>query len=256
MQANKSIIHDEQFFRFIMKTRPHPLFTLYQWIIAFPVLLVVTIITALLTILLSPVLPKSQLSYYPARYWAKIICFMSFVKVNIKGLEKLNPNHSYVIVLNHQSIFDVFVIYGWLPMIFKWMMKAEIQKIPFVGKACNAAGHIFIDRKNPVSAKRSLKKAEKQLQNGVSVVIFPEGTRTKTGVMGKFKKGAFLIATDLKLPVLPITLRGSYERITRNTFLITPGTIEMIVHDPISVSANTEMNELMKNSFNTIQNSL
>ena len=141
-------------------------------------------------------------------------------------------------------------------MIFKWMMKAEIQKIPFVGKACNAAGHIFIDRKIPVSAKRSLKKAEKQLQNGVSVVIFPEGTRTKTGVMGKFKKGAFLIATDLKLPVLPITLRGSYERITRNTFLITPGTIEMIVHDPISVSANTEMNELMKNSFNTIQNSL
>lgn len=239
-----------------MKNRPHPLFTIYQLLIALPVMLVATIITALLTIILSPVLPNSQFSHYPARYWAKFICMLSFVKVKINGLEKLNPNHSYVIVLNHQSIFDVFVIYGWLPMIFKWMIKAEIRKIPFVGQACSSAGHIFIDRKNPLSAKRSLKTAKNQLRNGVSVVIFPEGTRTKTGAMGKFKKGAFMIATDLQLPVVPITLRGSYDRMKRNSFIITPGTIEMIIHSPVEVTPATGLHDLITHTHNIIQASL
>jgi len=97
----------------------------------------------------------------------------TFVKVKITGLEKLNPRQSYVIVCNHQSIYDIFVVYGWLPMIFKWMMKEEVRRIPFVGIACEAAGHIFINRSNPVAAKHSLEKAESQLKNGVSVVIFP-----------------------------------------------------------------------------------
>lgn len=239
-----------------MKPRPHLFFTVYQWLIAFPLMLVATIITALLTIFLSPLFPNVQFSYYPARYWAKFICLISFVKVKINGLDKLNPKDSYVIVMNHQSIFDIFVIYGWLPMIFKWMMKAEIRKIPFIGQACNAAGHIFIDRKNPLSAKNSLSKAAKQLQNGVSVVIFPEGTRTKTGAMGTFKKGAFLLAKELALPVLPITLNGSFERITRKTFLITPGTIDVTIHNPVSVTSETDINILLKETYQTIQNSL
>jgi 1-acyl-sn-glycerol-3-phosphate acyltransferase len=140
------------------------------------------------------------------------------------------------VAANHQSIFDIFAIYGWLPNIFKWIMKAELRKIPLVGKACETAGHIFIDRTNPVSAKISLEKAENQLKNGVSVVIFPEGTRTKTGNPGVFKKGAFRIATDLRLPILPVTIRGSFERVIPGSFNFTPGTIEMIFHEPVDVN--------------------
>jgi 1-acyl-sn-glycerol-3-phosphate acyltransferase len=218
-----------------MKPEKHILFFLYQWIIAFPVLLILTILVAIATIILSPLLPNSQFSYYPARFWGKTICALTFVKVKVTGLENIDPRQSYIFASNHQSMFDVFVVYGWIPSIFKWIMKMELKKIPFVGQACAAAGHIFIDRSNLMAAKHSLEKAEKQLRNGVSVVVFPEGTRTRTGEMGTFKRGAFRIAADLSLPIVPITLRGSFERLHRNSANVNPGTIEMIIHKPIDI---------------------
>jgi 1-acyl-sn-glycerol-3-phosphate acyltransferase len=218
-----------------MKQIKHLFFSFYQWLIAFPVLLVITVLVAISTTILSPLLPNSRLSYHPARFWGRAICKLCFVHVEVTGLENLNPTQSYVVVCNHQSMFDIFAVYGWFPFIFKWMMKAELRKIPLVGKACEAAGHIFINRSNPIEAKHSLEKAEAQLQNGVSVVVFPEGTRTYTGEMGQFKRGAFRIATDLSLPIVPVTLRGSFERMHRNSCIVHPGTIEMQIHEPIDV---------------------
>jgi 1-acyl-sn-glycerol-3-phosphate acyltransferase len=234
------------------------LFSFYQWLIAIPILVIITILVALSTIILSPLLPNSRISYYPAQMWARWCCRFCFVKVRVVGMENLQPNQSYVFALNHQSIFDIFVVYGWLPFIFKWMMKAELRNIPFIGKACEAAGHIFIDRTHPIAAKKSLEKAEYQLKNGVSVVVFPEGTRTYTGEMGKFKRGAFRIATDLSLPVVPITLRGSYERLKRNSVNINPGIIEMYIHRPIEVAPFLPNNtaELIQETFNIIESKL
>ena len=103
----------------------------------------------------------------------RLFCWIMFVRVKIEGLENLNRKQSYVVACNHQSMYDIFVIYGWLPMFFKWIMKAELRKIPLVGKACESAGHIFINRSSAMAAKHSLEKAEAQLQNGVSVVVFP-----------------------------------------------------------------------------------
>jgi 1-acyl-sn-glycerol-3-phosphate acyltransferase len=241
-----------------MKTKPHPLFVLYQWLVAFPVLLVLTILTAVFTIILSPVFPNAQFSYFPARWWGRFFCYLLFIKVKITGIEKLDPKKSYVIAANHQSIYDIFVVYGWLPMIFKWVMKAELRRIPLVGKACESAGHIFINRKNPVAAKKSLDRAEAQLRNGVSVVVFPEGTRTYTGQMGKFKKGAFRMAADLQLPIVPVTLRGCFERLPRNGFVVMPGLIEMIIHEPVEVKGyeNEKQPELMQTLHDIIESAL
>lgn len=241
-----------------MKKKVNPLFAVYQWLIAMPILIVLTIITALSTILLSPLLPNSQISYFPARWWGRLFCYLMFVRVKVNGLDKLHPRQSYVIACNHQSMYDIFVVYGWLPMFFKWMMKAELRKIPLVGKACESAGHIFINRSNPIAAKHSLDKAEAQLQNGVSVVIFPEGTRSYDGRMGTFKRGAFRIATDLKLPIVPVTLRGCYEVMPRHTFNISPGKIEMTVHEPIDINAYLPDNvhELMQKTWNDINATL
>ena len=219
-----------------MKTTKNILFFLYQWVFVFPILLIITVIVAFSTIVLSPLLPNSKIAYHPAKIWAKISCHLTFVRVKVSGLEKLNPHQSYVFALNHQSIFDIFVVYGWLPCIFKWMMKAELRKIPLIGKACESAGHIFINRSNPIEAKHSIEKAEAHLKNGVSLVVFPEGTRTKTGEMGVFKRGAFRVATDLSLPIVPVTIRGSFERMPRNSFNVHPGTVEMIIHEPIEVA--------------------
>lgn len=219
-----------------MRQKKHILFRFYQWLVAYPIIMVVTMLVALSTMILSPILPNSKLAYYPAQWWGRFICKLCFVRVRVRGSVVLNPQQSYVFVLNHQSIFDVFVVYGWLPYVFKWLMKAELRKIPFVGKACESAGHVFIDRMNPVAAKRSLRKAESQLRDGISLVIFPEGARTYTGEIGKFKRGAFQIAADLSLPIVPVTIKGAFERMHRHSLNVTPGLIEIHVHKPIDMN--------------------
>lgn len=232
----------------------NPLYFIYQWLIAMPLIVVVTALVAILTSILSPLFPNCDFSYWPARFWGRFICYVLFIRVKTVNMDQIDFSRSYVIAANHQSIFDIFAIYGWLPNIFKWIMKAELRRIPLVGHACQSAGHIFIDRTHPIAARKSLERAENQLKNGVSVVIFPEGTRTKTGLMGKFKKGAFLIATDLHLPILPITIKGSYERVIKGSFNFRPGTIEMIFHQPVDVNEylpdNTQ--ELIEHTRNVI----
>lgn len=213
------------------------LFFLYQWLVAVPILLPVTALTALLTILLSPFLPNSRIAYLPARLWSRLICGLLVVRVRIRGLEHIEKGQSYVFACNHQSWFDIFVIYGWLPVIFKWVMKVELRYIPLVGKACESAGHVFINRSNPKAAQRSIELAEHRLRDGVSVVIFPEGTRTYTGAVGKFKRGAFLLATDLGLPVVPMTLNGAFERMRRNSLRVKPGVIELVIHPAMNTKA-------------------
>lgn len=241
-----------------MKRPVNPIFVVYQFLIAYPLLLVLTPLTAIFTIILSPLFPNSQLSYYPARWWGKAFCYLMFVRVKVSGLEQLDPQKSYVIACNHQSMYDIFVVYGWLPMIFKWIMKAELRRIPLVGKACEAAGHIFLDRSNPIAAKHSIERAEMQLSKGASVVIFPEGTRTYTGELGSFKRGAFRIATDLRLPIVPVTLNGCMERLPRNTCVVKPGLIEMVVHKPVDteVYLPDRVGELIEVTHNMVNSAL
>ncbi len=234
------------------------LFTIYFWLIAFPIILVVTIITTLFTVVLSPILPNSSISYFPAKFWARTVCFLTFVKVETNGFEHLSKNQSYVFVANHQSVFDIFAVYGYIPFIFKWIMKYEIRKIPFVGVACESSGHIFIDRTNPMKAKRSLIKAGENLQGGNSVVIFAEGTRTRTGKMGRFKRGAFVLATELNLPIVPITISGAYDRMSANSLKITSGKIKMTIHNPIETEQYKDkpLKNLIDDTWETINKGL
>lgn len=236
----------------------YPFYLIYQWLIAMPLAAVATVLTAISTVILSPLFPNSKFAYLPARMWGRFCCYIAFVNVKHSGFEHLNPKQSYIFVANHQSVFDILAVYGWIPFIFKWVMKMELRRIPFIGVACAAAGHIFIDRSNPIAAKHSLEKAAKQLIDGNSVVIFPEGTRTRTGKLGKFKRGAFLLAMELKLPIVPITLSGSFERLPIHTVLIKPGTINITVHPPIDVTKYTmeQSSELLRTTQEIIKSGL
>lgn len=222
------------------------LFLFYQLFVLLPLLVVATILTAIFTIIFSSIISKPLLKTIPPRLWSKLVCFLSFIKVSVEGIEHLNKQQSYIFVANHQSIFDIWVIYGWLPNSFSWIMKKELRKIPLVGNACEAAGHIFIDRSNPIAAKKSIALAEEKLTKGNCIVVFPEGTRSHNGEVGQFKRGAFNIAADINLPIVPITIVGAFERMSRKDFIINPGKIKMKIHKPIENASNLTEQETRK----------
>ncbi len=211
----------------------------YQWVILCPIFLVTTIITAIATIVGSLLFNNRYWGFYPARLWSIITCYTAFCPVKVYGRENIDKNQSYIFVANHQGAFDIFLIYGFLNHNFRWIMKQELKKIPFVGAACATAGHIFVDRSSTSSIKASLGKARRELNGGLSVVVFPEGSRSKTGKMGQLKKGAFQLATDLNLPIVPVTIEGSYQIMPRGTYTLHPTPLKLVIHKPIPTSGLT-----------------
>ncbi len=208
----------------------------YQYLIAFPLILLITLFTAITTIICFP-WKNGRFPHIVQVFWSRSIISLLLVPIRVEGAENICKGQSYVFVSNHQSFLDVFAIYGWLPVNFKWLMKKELRRIPFVGFACKVAGHIFVDRSNPVAALHSIKEIESELQNGVCTVIFPEGTRTKTGELGRFKRGAFQVALDLHLPIIPISLTGCYEAMPHNKYYVrTHSNICMKIGKPIDLS--------------------
>ncbi|MDR1783324.1 MAG: 1-acyl-sn-glycerol-3-phosphate acyltransferase [Dysgonamonadaceae bacterium] len=208
---------------------------IYQLIIWVPLFLAATIIAALSVIIGCLCGGERFFGYYPGAWWAKFTCILTLCPTKVVGAEKLDKNQSYIFVSNHQGAFDIFFIYGYIGQHIKWVMKQSLRNIPLVGKACEAAGFIFVDNSSPQAAARTVAIAESRLTGGASVVIFPEGSRSATGKLGKFKKGAYQMALDLKLPIVPVTINGSYEVMPKDSFLINPHRMEMIIHDPINV---------------------
>jgi len=212
------------------------LYCLYQVLIS-PLLLVLTILTALSTIIGCTLFNAAWWSYYPGRIWSRIFVRLLLLPVHVEGTENMDPRQSYVIVPNHQGAFDIFLIYGFLNRHFKWMLKQELRHMPLVGKACESAGFIFVDQKGgPKKMKETHDRARSILIDGISLVIFPEGARTWDGRMRRFKRGAFQLADELKLPLLPITIDGSFEVLprTRGFNFVTWHPLSLVVHAPVS----------------------
>lgn len=209
------------------------IYYIYQICIALPLLVVATILTALITTIGSTLGSAHFWGYYPGKIWSRTICTLLFIRVRVKGRENINKRTSYVFVANHQGSFDIFLIYGYLGRNFKWMMKKSLRRIPFVGKACQDAGHIFVDRSGPKKVLETIRQAERTLTNGTSVVVFPEGARTFTGHMGYFKKGAFQLASELQLPVVPLTINGSFRVLSRTGKIVNRHPMTLTIHEPI-----------------------
>ena len=215
------------------------LYLLYQIFIALPIMIVVTIIVALLT-MIGSIFDDRFWGYWPGMIWGRLFYRLFFIPVKVDGLENIDKGQSYIIAPNHQSYWDAFLVYGFIGIKFKWMMKKELGRIPFVGWACYMAGCIFIDRSSRESGMNSIRKAESKLKNGMSVVIFPEGTRTPDGQMGKFKRGAFLISEELGLPILPVTIDGNYDVMSRHAKSVTWHPVHMTIHKPVWPRSNKE----------------
>ncbi|MDE6296911.1 MAG: 1-acyl-sn-glycerol-3-phosphate acyltransferase, partial [Muribaculaceae bacterium] len=123
--------------------------------------------------------------------------------------------------------------YGFLNHNFKWLMKKELEKIFAVGWACKSAGQVFVDDSSIHGIKQTIKDSEETLKDGMSLVIFPEGSRSWDGKMIPFKRGAFMLAGEFGLPVVPITINGSFKAMPRSTYNMTPTKITLTIHKPI-----------------------
>lgn len=224
-----------------MKRAINPLWVLYLVVVFLPLGFVVTVICSLLTIIFA-IIGDYRWGYLPGQFWGRSMCYLAFVRVEVVGQENYSKDESYIFIANHQSAYDIFVIYGWLVSRFKWIMKNTLRSIPLVGFACYRAGHIFIDRSNPMKAKQSIMEAERRLKRGALIVIFPEGSRSKTGEVGRFKKGAFKMAEDMRLPIVPISIKGAFEVMPSGSYYIKPRKITLTFHPAISTKDLQEDN--------------
>ena len=209
------------------------LLLVYQVFIWIPIFVATTILAAVITSIGCLCGGEKVFSYYPGMIWSRLTCIISLCPVKVKGRELIDKNKSYVFIANHQSAFDIFLVYGYLGQPIKWVMKQSLRKLFAVGYACEAAGFIFVDSSSPQAAAKTINQAKEQLKNGASVFLFPEGSRTPDGKLSNFKKGAYQMAMDLSLPVVPVTINGSFIVMPKNTFRITPYPMEMIIHEPV-----------------------
>jgi len=227
----KHTIHHPSFFA-LMGTL---LYDLYTLCIVLPLFILASILTALITTIGCRLGNGHFWGYYPGKWWSWFTIRLLFLPVKVEGREHLDPKQSYVFVSNHQGAFDIFLIYGFLGRNFKWMMKKAIRKIPLVGLACEQAHHIFVDKSGASKIKKTYDEARETLREGMSVVVFPEGARSFTGHMAHFRRGAFMLADELQLPVCPITINGSFDVMPRTKDWNFPvwNRLRLTIHEPI-----------------------
>ena len=199
----------------------------------------VTVFLSSLTILVSFLNKNSDLAYNVTKTWAKFVLTVSRIKVTVKGIYHIRPDRSYIYMSNHQSNFDIPVALAYLPFKFRWVAKAELFKIPIFGYAMHRVGHINIDRSNRRAAFRSLKKAAKNIQEGVSVLIYPEGTRSRDGNIRPFKKGGFVLAVEAGAPIVPVIIHGTWPIMPKDKVIIRPGNVTIEIKEPIETKDYT-----------------
>jgi 1-acyl-sn-glycerol-3-phosphate acyltransferase len=218
------------------------LYQFYKWLFLLPFFLINSVFFGIIAVILSLFVNQKIGSFVGGVVWANLNCILTPAFIKIKGREHIRKHQSYVIIANHQSAYDILVLYARLGIDFKWVMKKEIRKIPGIGFGSMAVGHIFIDRSSTKAALASINAAKSKIKNGTSVVFFPEGTRSRVHEMLPFKKGAFRFAFDLNLPILPVTINGTKAILPSGSTRLLPGKVEILIHPPIDIRNYSEQN--------------
>jgi 1-acyl-sn-glycerol-3-phosphate acyltransferase len=226
-------------------------YQLYMWLIFVPLVVVLTLLFSMLTVIFAALVNPEWASRVFAVTWAKSLAYLTPVRVIVEGGENAHREQSYVVVTNHQSMYDILLIYGWLELDLKWVMKKELRKVPGIGLGCEKAGHIFVDRKKPKQAAQAIKEALARMGKGVGILFFSEGTRSRDGHLLPFKNGAFRLSVEQNLPILPVTLVGTRDVQPGNTLSLFPGAIRMVIHPAIEPSGK-DAGELREETRNTI----
>jgi 1-acyl-sn-glycerol-3-phosphate acyltransferase len=200
-----------------------------------PLVTVYTIVCGSVSFLLALIFRSGHPSHGVARFWAWLILRTCGIRVSIDGLENLDRDQIYVLASNHQSLFDIPILFAYLPISFRILFKRSLLQLPFLGWHLWVSGHIPVDRGNPVKARQSLNRAAEHLRQKGSIVIFPEGTRSHDGSIGRFKYGSFVLAIRAGVPVVPVTISESWRVMERGKVTVHPRRVKVHVDRPLSV---------------------
>jgi len=186
--------------------------------------------------------------------WADWLLWANGIPMRLEGMENLKKDQSYILVSNHASTLDIPALISAAPFPVRFLAKKSLLWFPIFGWVLYFSGHILVDRRSAQSALRGLKKAPSLLKKGISIIVFPEGTRTPDGEMKEFKRGAFLLAQHSKFPVVPVSIIGTYEMLPRHGWCYWPGTIHIGMGEPIPTRdlSHRELKDLMRRVRETI----
>ena len=171
-----------------------------------------------------------------SRIWGTGIMTGMGIFVRSTGTERVPKSGSYVFAINHQVALDIPAVGSVIPVPFGWVAKAELERVPFLGPAIRSSPSVFIDRSHPKKSVESMRRAGEKIRDGVSVAIFPEGSRSHSGDIGAFKRGAFLLAIEAQVPVIPVTIINAHEVFNEKKRIARPGVIRVEFGDPIDIS--------------------
>jgi len=209
---------------------------------AIPILVLNTVVMGTLSLLALIVNPSGRLSHSVARLWSRCILVTCGVRIRLAGMDRFDPGTSCIVMSNHQSLLDIPIIFAHLPLQFRIMAKKSLFAIPFLGWHLRLTGHISIDRTSRRGAARGLLEAAEKVRAGISLVLFPEGTRSRDGAMGPFKMGGFRLALAHRLPILPVTIDGSLRVLPKGSaWLRRAPPVEVTVHALVPVGPDDDL---------------
>lgn len=202
--------------------------------------------------------PTGRFLHNYGKLWGRVSLFLAGARVEVAGLEKIPAGVPVIFMGNHQSNFDILSLYAGLPRHFSWIAKEELFRIPLFGYAMKRAGYLPLDRSDGRRALKTMTSAAEKIRGGVSVVIFPEGTRTMDGKLLPFKRGGFLLAAKAGVPVVPFTINGSARVNPAKRLEIHPGTITIRFGDPMPTGGATgkKRDDLIDRVREAIENGL
>lgn len=198
-------------------------------------------VVAIGPIMVASLFPNSKgIIYTMTRWWSWIVAKSMGVTFSISGVERVDPNRSYIVCPNHQSNADILALLVKLPVRFVWVIKKELLRIPIFGWGLGRTGAISLDRSKGKEALQRMRESSGVLNEGWSVLVYPEGTRTFDGKVQSFKRGAFVMAVHTGTPILPVSVNGAYRIMPRGTVHFRPGHMKLVLNDPIETQGMNE----------------
>ena len=205
-----------------------------------PIIILATIVMGSISLLVSLFESNGRVQHQISRVWSRMLLRVSGVKMRIEGLEKIDPRATYVFVANHRSFMDIPVLLAHIPLQFRFMAKKGLFLIPFLGTHLRRAGHLPVVKDNPRASLKSMGDAVRILrEQGMSVLLFPEGGRSKDGHLREFIEGAAYIAIKAGVPAIPIGMTGTREVLPMGSMQIMSGIVELKIGDPIAIASLT-----------------